>query len=157
MAEPQVTISPGTESILRANFAKGFYYHDDESLLKCADTLSQFAKDKDIVKKIDDFRSNTIEIEQINQKLKHSRDGEIYLTIQQKNELSDRLVLLKTKVGALKKDLINFIIGQMERKELMKKTYTILTLKKLPLTLRGTRAAGPEEEIEDEEYYGEEE
>ena len=151
----QLQISPGTESILRANFAKGFYYHDNESLLNCADTLSQFTNDKTIIKKIDEFRSNTVELESIKEKFKFSRSGELYLTIRQQNELGDRQVLLQTKVGSLKKDLINFVIQQMEKKELMKKTYTILTLKKLPLTLKGTRAAGPEEEV-DEEYYEEE-
>lgn len=157
MAKIQLQISPGTESIIRANFVKGFYYHDDESLLNCADTLSQFSQDKTIIKQIEDFRAGLNEIKSIKEKMRLSRAGEIYLQIWKQNELADKLTALECKTGSLKKDLINFVIQKMENKKLMAKSFTILTLKKLPLTLRGTRATGPEEEApEEEEYYEEE-
>lgn len=156
MPESQLQMSPGTESILRAKFAKGFYYNDNESLVNCAETLSQFVQNETICQKIDDFRSSMVELDSIKEKLRLARAGEIYVELWQQHELNNREIALKVKLGMLKKDLINFTVAQMEKKELMTKTFTILTLKKLPLTLRGSRAAGPEEEVEAEEYYDEE-
>ena len=149
-------ISPGTESISRAAFTRGWYYHDLESLLACAEVFSQFAKTGDnINKKIEEFRNLNSEVEQIKEKLKLSRLGEIYLECWRKEKMTEDMANFKCKLGNIKKDLSNFVIQSMEDKEIMAKSFTILTLKKLPLTLASSRSRGPEEDVDEEggEFY----
>lgn len=151
----QISLDPGTVSILRANFAKGFYYNDEDSLLKVADTLVKFDQGGRMLDRLRAYRQNLAETEKLREQLAMARRGEAYVEISRLDEIRQEVVRLEASIGQMKTELINFIVSVMESKKLLAEPFTILRLKKLPLTLRGTR--GVEAETEEEEMYEEEE
>lgn len=156
MQPEELLLSPGTESILRANFAKGFYYNDEENLLKCVEVLLPFDK-KDSMKNILEKYGDTIScIEESEEKMELSKKAEVYLTINEKKKTKEKIRELKKEAQRLRTIMVNFIIVTMEKKDILKEEYTILKLSKLPLTLRGSRGIEETpEEVEDEETYEE--
>jgi len=158
MPESQPQISPGAESLIRASLAKGFYYGDEKCLLNTAESLISFSKEKDIAEKINAYREKTAKLAELEERQRMSRVGEIYLELWKQEEIANEITKLRAAANSLRTEILNFVIKTMESIGIMEREYTYLVLKKLPLTLRGTRGVEEEgEETEEEEELRDEE
>lgn len=148
-AQETLQMSPGTESIIRASFAKGFYYNDEDNFLKCVEALLPFDQEDQIKEMLSKYKQSVTDMKDIVQDLNMSRMGEAYLTVKMKRDLRTQLRDLREETNKLRTVLTSFVIVTMEKKELLKEEFTVMKLTKLPLTLRGVR--GIEEQTEEDE------
>ena len=149
----QIKITPGTSSLARANLAKHLYYNDDKSFLNIVEMLICFDQDGTNTKNFNDFKSKLSHKNHVSSMISLSDKGEIYFSIQEKNNMHKEKMEYELALDTLKTQLINFVIVTMERKKVLEAEYTPLTLKRLPLTLGGLRPdmyEGMEEEGLDE-------
>lgn len=155
--DSNVQMSPGIESIIRASFAKAFYYNDENNFLKIIEALLPFNKeykipfehDKQIQDILKEYKSTIIQMNRVKDDLFYSKLGEIYLTIKKKLDLRIKQDTLEQNAYRLRTILTTFIIVTMEKKDIMKEEYTMLKLTKLPLTLKGIK--GMSEQTDDDE------
>lgn len=149
----EIKISPGTESLTRANLIKFLYYNEHKSFLNIVETLLPFDESGEHKNLFEDYKMKSSQRSHIITMINLSNKGEIYLTMRQKNDyLNDKLALEKD-VENIKTKLVEFVVKTMESKQMMEAEFTPFVLKKLPLTLRGARPEmNLEEEFDEEEY-----
>ena len=154
MPQKSLQMSPGTESIIRASFAKGFYYNDEENFLKCVEILLPFDEDKksQISEILGQYRQSMADMKDIKDDVLSSRAGEIYLTVRNKADYLIRLRDIRQESHRLRTILTSFVITTMEKKEILKEEFTVMKLTKLPLTLRGIKGMKEQTDDEDEDY-----
>lgn len=153
MPMTKLKMSPGTESILRANFAKGFYYNDEEAFLKCVDGLLAFDQNNEIKTMMEKYNQSVSETNGLIGNLNQSKSGDIYLTISQKIEIQEKIRKIKEEMDRMKRIMTTFVMTTMEKEEIMNEEFTMMNLTKLPLTLAGVKRI--EEQGEEEEEYEE--
>lgn len=154
--EQELQISPGTESIMRASFAKGFYYNDKSSLIRCVEGLISYDNRGKMRDTLLRFRGMESRMDEIKEQLSASAAGELYLTIKSRAALRSELRKISCEAERMKTILTGFVITTMEKAKLLQGEFTMLKLTKLPLTLKGTASMEEQsEDIEMEEDYEE--
>lgn len=148
----EVQMSPGTESIIRASFAKGFYYNDEDNFLKCVEALIPFDNDNQIKDALNKYRQSIDEIKHIKEDLMRSRNAEIYLSVRMKTDFMNQVMALEQEAHKLHTILTTFVIVTMENKEILKEEFTILKLTKLPLTLKGVKGMADQTDDDEDSY-----
>ena len=159
--DTDIQMSPGMESILRATFAKFFYYNDENNFLKIIEAIIPFNKeyqipfenDKQIQDILKAYKLTITQMNQLKDDLFNSKIGELYLTIKKKLDLRTKLCVLEQDAYRLRTILTTFIIVTMEKKDIMKEEYTMLKLTKLPLTLKGIKGMSEKTDDEDDDDY----
>lgn len=149
--EKDSQISPGTESLIRANFARYHYYHDIKSLLSNAHILTNF--DTSLNANLSAYKVFSNELSHLSEKIRLARSGEIYVMIWERKEIEAGIIKLETDLQTLEIEMARKAIKMAESKKLLDREFTHLLLKKLPLVLSGTVGV----EAEDEEPMDEEE
>lgn len=142
-------LSRGIETMMRATFAKGYHYTNEEAITNVADTLANY--NPEMKKALNTYKENEIKIKDIKATLLSAKRAEIYLPKCQVLKLKSDLLRIETEHAQRRSEIMNFIVKTMEAKKVLEKPYTYLTLKKIPLTLKGVRPSVETEEDIDED------
>lgn len=145
----EFNLAPGTVHMIRYLFIKGFYYHDAQAMITCAEMVMPLSVDPIPLKeKIDILIGMMSEIELTERNLKESNLNYIYISNLDKRNLLKKIYEIKTKFGIERQFLVKNIINIMQDKRLLDKAITIYQIQKLPLKFGDT-------DDEEDYHYGE--